>query len=94
MKAAADGVITDALKTIFAVAERYPDLKANETFLQLQERITGLENELADRREFYNDSVTIYNTRIQSFPDLFIARMFHNTDEELFKTTKEDKKKC
>ncbi len=91
-KAAADGVITDALKTIFAVAERYPDLKANETFLQLQERITGLENELADRREFYNDSVTIYNTRIQSFPDLFIARMFHNTDEELFKTTKEDKK--
>ena len=63
-KAAVDNVISNLLKTVFAVAENYPDLKAGENFLKLQKRITGLENELADRREFYNDSVTIYNIRI------------------------------
>ncbi len=91
-KAAADNIITDSIKTIFAVAEDYPDLKAVENFLQLQKRITGLENELADRREFYNDSVTIYNIRIQSIPDLIIARMMHLLKVELFKATEEDKK--
>jgi len=54
-----------ALKSLFALAESYPDLKANQNFAQLQTRITALENEIADRREFYNDSVTINNTRIQ-----------------------------
>ena len=80
------------MKTIFAVAENYPDLKAGENFLKLQQRITGLENELADRREFYNDSVTIYNTRIESFPDLFVARLNHMKTVDLFKATEEDKK--
>jgi LemA protein len=84
-------LITESLKTIFAVAENYPTLKANENFLKLQTRITALENELADRREFYNDSVNIYNIRIQSIPDLIIARMMKCTDEPLFKASEEDK---
>jgi len=91
-KAAMDNLITGLLKTVFAVAEDYPDLKAGENFLKLQKRISGLENELADRREFYNDSVTIYNTRIQSIPDLVVARMMHLSTIQLFKATEEDKK--
>ena len=90
-KAAVDMLITESLKTIFAVAENYPTLKANENFLKLQNRITALENELADRREFYNDSVNIYNIRIHSIPDLIVARMMKCTDEPLFKASEEDK---
>lgn len=91
-KAAVDNLITDLLKTVFAVAEDYPTLKAVENFLKLQQRITGLENELADRREFYNDSVTIYNIRIKSIPDLIVAKMIHLKPVDLFKATKEDKR--
>jgi len=91
-KAEADSMITNALKTIFAVAENYPRLRANENFIQLQQRISGLENELADRREFYNDSVNTYNIRIHSFPDMIIARMMKCKDEELFKVAESDKK--
>ena len=90
-KAVADSVITEALKTIFAVAENYPNLKANENFLKLQNRITSLENELADRREFYNDSVTLYNTHILSIPDVIVARLLHYTDEQWFRALDEDK---
>ncbi len=91
-KAAVDNIITDLLKTVFALAEEYPDLKAGENFLKLQQRITGLENELADRREFYNDSVTIYNIRIKSIPDLIVARMIHLKAVDLFKATEKDKR--
>jgi LemA protein len=90
-KAVADNVITEALKTIFAVAENYPNLKANENFLKLQSRITALENELTDRREFYNDSVNIYNIRIHSIPDMVVARLLNYTDEPWFKTLYENK---
>jgi len=90
-KAAADNIITEALKTIFAVVENYPNLKANENFLKLQNRITALENELADRREFYNDSVTIYNIRIHSIPDMIVARLLNYTDEQWFKALDENK---
>ena len=89
-KAVADNSITQALKTIFAVAENYPILKANENFLKLQNRITTLENELADRREFYNDSVNLYNIRIHSIPDVIVARMMNFTDEDLFKASDKD----
>jgi LemA protein len=89
-KAAVDSYITNSLKTIFAVAENYPTLKANENFLKLQLRITAIENALADRREFYNDSVNIYNIRIHSIPDLVVARMMKYTDEPLFKASEED----
>ena len=91
-KAAADNVLSGALKSLFAVAENYPQLKANESFKQLQERISGIENELADRREFYNDSVNTYNIRIQSIPDIIVARILGYTAEELFKATEEEKK--
>jgi len=90
-KAVADNVITEALKTIFAVAENYPNLKTNDNFLKLQNRITALENELADRREFYNDSVTIYNIRIHSIPDMIVARSLNYTNELWFKTSDENK---
>jgi LemA protein len=89
-KAVAHDVMSETLKTIFAVAERYPNLKANENFLKLQIRITGIENELADRREFYNDSVNIYNIRIHSFPDLIVAQMLRYTNEPLFKVSEKD----
>ena len=85
-KAKADGMLSAALKNLFAVAENYPKLEANNSFIQLQGRISGIENELADRREFYNDSVNEYNIRIQSFPDMIVARMLgYVTPEEMFK---------
>ncbi|MFQ5474419.1 MAG: LemA family protein [Candidatus Nanoarchaeia archaeon] len=90
-KAAADNQISAALKTIFAVAENYPNLKANENFMQLQGRISGLENELADRREFYNDSVNQFNIRIESFPDMVIANMMKLTQKKMFKVSEENK---
>ena len=62
------------LGNLFAVAEAYPDLKANESFHHLQQRISGLENDIADRREFYNDSVNANNVRIEQFPDVLVAR--------------------
>lgn len=83
--------ISGAIKSIFAVAENYPKLQASQSFLKLQERITSLENEIADRRELYNDSVNIYNTKIESFPDLFVARMFKYSREEPFSALAEEK---
>ena len=89
--ATADNMISGALKSLFAVAENYPNLKANENFMQLQNRISGVENEIADRREFYNDSVNQYNIRIQSIPDVIVARMMGYTDEEMFEVAEADK---
>lgn len=89
-KAKADDFISASLKTLFAVAENYPTLKANENFLKLQQRITGLENEIADRREFFNDSVTTYNTKLESFPDMVIGRLMKLQKRELFKTAESE----
>ena len=69
----ADGMITEALKSLFAVSENYPELKADRRFAQLQSRISELENEISDRRELYNESVNIYNIRIARIPDTFVA---------------------
>lgn len=91
-KAAADNMLTGALKSLFAVAENYPDLKAQKSFQQLQTRISGLENELSDRREFYNDSVNIYNIRIYQFPAVLIAGMLGYKEEDLFKASAADRK--
>jgi len=90
-KASADSMISGTLKTIFAIAENYPTLRANDNFSQLQVRITGLENEIADRREFYNDSVTTYNIRIQSIPDIIIAKILKMEEETLFKVDEVEK---
>ncbi len=73
----AEGALRASLGNLFAVAEAYPDLKTNQTFLQLQSRISSLENGIADRREFYNESVNVNNVRIEQFPDAIIARMFN-----------------
>ncbi|MBU1198123.1 LemA family protein [Candidatus Micrarchaeota archaeon] len=91
-KARANGMMTQALKSLFAVAENYPKLKAGENFLKLQKRITELENMIADRREFFNDSVTAYNIRIQQIPDTFIARFLKYEKETLFEAMEEEKK--
>ena len=71
----AEGMLRMGLGNLFAVAEAYPDLKANESFRHLQTRITGLENAIADRREFYNASVNANNVRIEQFPDVIVARL-------------------
>lgn len=79
------------LGNLFALAEAYPDLKANDNFQHLQQRISGLENAIADRREFYNESVNINNVRIEQFPDVIVARMFNFTDKPLLEFTEEEK---
>src|SRR6267378_8599104 len=84
-KAEAGAEMAGALKSLFAVAENYPDLKANQNFTQLQQRITALENEIADRREFYNESVTILNTRIEQIPYVFFAGMLNCRPREMYK---------
>ena len=73
-QAQAENQITGALKSLFAVAEAYPDLKANQNFLALQEELTSTEGKIAYARQFYNDQVMLLNTRIQSFPSNVIAR--------------------
>lgn len=80
------------IKTLFARMENYPDLKANENFLKLQERISELETMIADRREFFNDSVNVYNIRIEQFPFNLLANMFDYTKKELFNTDEQDLK--
>src|SRR5438128_8465399 len=90
-KAQADQSMTSALRGFFAVAENYPDLKANNNFMQLQQRITSLENQIADRREFYNDSVNTFNIRIQQVPDTFVAAFMRLTPRTLLKVDEADK---
>ena len=90
-RAGAESRLGRALGQLFAVAESYPDLKANQSFIQLQNRISDLENQIADRREFYNDSVNTYNIRINQIPDLVIARMLALQPRELFKVGEEDR---
>ena len=91
-KADADNQISDALKSVFALSEAYPELRSNENFLNLQDRISGLENEISDRRELYNESVNNYNIRIQSLPDAFIANSMNLAAEEMFKVVEKKKK--
>jgi LemA protein len=80
------------LGNLFAVAEAYPDLKANENFEHLQVRISGLEDAIADRREFYNESVNANNVRIEQFPDVIIARILNFQAKDLLEFSEEEKK--
>ncbi len=73
----AEGTLRMGLGNLFAVAEAYPELKANDHFQHLQRRISGLENAIADRREYYNESVNLNNVRIEQFPDVVIARFLN-----------------
>ena len=92
-KAELDNQLSGALKTIMAVSENYPDLKANQNFATLQEELRSTENKISYARQFYNDSVTMYNTKLQVIPTNIIASMFNFTPEELFKTDSEEARK-
>lgn len=89
-KAELDNQLSGALKTIMAVSENYPDLKANQNFNTLQEELRSTENKISYARQFYNDSVTMYNTKLQVIPTNIIAGMFNFQPEELFKTDSEE----
>ena len=89
---AAEGMLRLGLGSLYAVAEAYPELKANESFQNLQGRITGLENSIADRREFYNDAVNINNVRIDQVPDVIVARWFRFGPADLLEFTEEEKR--
>ena len=86
----AEGALRSGLGQLFALAENYPDLKANEQFLHLQSRISGLENAIADRREFYNESVNINYVAIEQFPGVLLARWFSFKAFELLKFAAEE----
>ena len=88
---AAEGMLRMGLGQLFAVVENYPELKADQSFMHLQGRISGLENQIADRREFYNDAVNINNVAIELFPDLFIANWFRFGPRELLEFSEAEK---
>jgi LemA protein len=83
-QAQAENVISGALKSIFALSEAYPDLKANQNFLSLQEELSGTEGRIAYARQFFNDTVFRYNTKIQSFPANVLASRFRFAEREYF----------
>ena len=85
-KAAAENQLSGALKSLFAVAENYPDLKASQNFMQLQEELSGMESKIAYARQFYNDMVMRFNTAIQVFPTNIFANMLKFTEQQHFET--------
>ncbi|MBI4448162.1 LemA family protein [Candidatus Woesearchaeota archaeon] len=91
-KAKASNMISDALKSLFAVSENYPQLKANENFMQLQEELTGTENKIAYARQYYNDIVMAFNTKIETFPNNIFANMLSFKQESLFQATEAERK--
>jgi LemA protein len=85
-QAEADNALTGALKSVFALGEAYPDLKANQNFLQLQEELTATEGRVAYARQFYNDSVLEYNNKLEQFPTMYYARWLKFQRREYFET--------
>ena len=92
-KAKLDNELSGALKTIMAVSENYPDLKANQNFSELQEELRATENKISFSRQFYNDSVTAYNTKLEVVPTNIIANIFNFKPEELFKAESDEARK-
>ena len=92
-KAKLDNELSETLKTIMAVSENYPDLKANTNFSELSEELRNTENKISYSRQFYNDSVTMYNTKLELFPSNIIANMFNFKSRELFEVENEEVKK-
>ena len=88
--AGAEGALGATLGRLFALAEAYPDLKTDQTFLHLQSRISSLENAIADRREFYNESVNVNNVRIEQFPDSIVAALFSFRSMQLLKFSEQE----
>ncbi len=91
-KAVANNMVTEALKSVFAVAEAYPNLRASENFKALQDELSDTENKIAYSRQFYNSNVLDYNTKIAVFPNVLLANMFGFTTEQFFAATEEEKK--
>jgi LemA protein len=89
-QAQAENMITDTLKSLFALSERYPNLKADAHFTRLMEQLNGIESNIAYARQFYNDTVMKFNTRIQTFPGNIFARMFSFTEKEYFEIEEEE----
>jgi len=89
--AEANNQLTGALKTLFAVAENYPQLRASENFMQLQKELSDIESKIAYARQFYNSNVMSYNTRIQIFPNVLVARPFGFNPADFFAATEEEK---
>ena len=81
----AQNALTETLRSLFMVVESYPDLKADSAFQRLGQRISDLEDQIADRREFFNETVNLYNIRLDQFPDVVIARLFNFTARQLWK---------
>jgi LemA protein len=90
-QAQAENMLTGALKSLFAVSEAYPDLKANQNFLELQEELTSTEDRISYSRQFYNDMVLSYNTKIQQFPAVVIAGAMNFTEREYFEADDESR---
>jgi LemA protein len=90
-KTLASGDLSASVRQLFATAENYPELKANATFLELEKRISELENQIADRREFYNDAVNLFNTRISQMPDTLIARVLGMRPRAMFQISAMEK---
>ena len=91
-KAELNNQLSSTLKTIMAVSESYPELKANENFMQLSQELSNTENKISFSRQFYNDTVTMYNTKLQVFPSNIIAGMFNFTARPLFAVEEEARK--
>ncbi len=91
-KAEANNMLSQTLKSLFAVAESYPDLKANENFAKLQEELSDTENKIAYSRQFYNSNVLEYNTKIGVFPNVIVANMFGFKPAEFFEANEEERK--
>ncbi|MCI8276630.1 MAG: LemA family protein [Clostridia bacterium] len=89
-KADLDNQLSSALKTILSVSENYPDLKANQNFSELQEELRNTENKISYARQFYNDSVTMYNNKLEVIPTNIIGSMFNFKASELFKVDSEE----
>ncbi len=89
--AQAEGELTSALKTLFAVAEAYPELKANANFQELQKQLEETENKIAYTRQFYNDTVLIYNNAIETFPGVIFARLFNFKRREFFEAEESER---
>ena len=92
-KASLDNLLSDALKTIMAVSENYPDLKANQNFSELSEELRNTENKISFSRQFYNDTVTMYNTKLEVFPSNIIAGIFNFKARDLFETESAEARK-
>ena len=90
-QAKAENVLTESLKSLFAVVENYPELKANRNVAALQEELTGTENKISFARQFYNDSVMVYNNAIQAIPSNLIASLFNFTQETYFQAEEQDR---